>query len=204
MIMIRGTDITLFAPDGTAETVTNVLIGEPADSGREYTLGIPKGDTHDWLDRRTAFFGRQWRTIGIPDEGIEANIPLCWHKKVHVRQLVTTGSVTVYEAENYTRHVFGLAEFCSLRGVKVSAAVMQSEGDVAVHLWSCGVSDGYVPKAGDLIVNGEQGFEFDMTTAQTASASMAVFREQFPEFAAVRSVSAELNGEKYDYTITAG
>lgn len=51
-----------------------------------YQLGIPKGDTHDWQDRRVDFFGQSWRTFGIPTEGIEDLIPLDWNKKVMVER----------------------------------------------------------------------------------------------------------------------
>ena len=197
--MLHGTEITI-----GDETVSDVLIGEPSEGGRAYTLGIPKGDTHYWLDREVRFFGRRWRTVGVPDEGIEENIPLRWHKKVHVRQLVTSGSVTVWNGSDYSRHVFHDADFSDLRGIKVTSAVVKNEGAVTVMLYSCAETDGYIPRYGDLIVNGEQEFEFDTSTPQTASGSMAAFRQTYPKFAVINGVEANLNGEKYDYTITAG
>ncbi len=77
----------------TPVQVNNVLVGEPTAEERTdeftltgkmiaYTLGIPKGDTHEWKDTIVEFFGEKFRTFGIPVMGIEANIPLCWHKKV--------------------------------------------------------------------------------------------------------------------------
>jgi hypothetical protein len=48
----------------------------------QYTLGIPKGDTHNWENQVVEFFGHKFLTYGIPEQGIEANIPLRWHKKV--------------------------------------------------------------------------------------------------------------------------
>lgn len=103
--MIKGMTITLIneIPDGTdpfkhplykeeEEKVENVLVA-PASSddivtsqdlfGKKavYTLGIPKGDTHNWEDRRVKFFGAEWHTFGFPLEGIEENIPLEWNKK---------------------------------------------------------------------------------------------------------------------------
>lgn len=51
-----------------------------------YTLAIPKGDTHNWIDATVRFFGQEWHTLGYPLEGIEANIPLDWNKKVMVEQ----------------------------------------------------------------------------------------------------------------------
>jgi hypothetical protein len=77
--------------------VDNVLIGEPsADdvtaeinlTGKHvaYTLAIPKGDDHDWTDTEVQFFGKKFRTIGAPVQGIEENIPLLWNKKVKVER----------------------------------------------------------------------------------------------------------------------
>ena len=51
-----------------------------------YNLAIPKGDTHDWTDAVVEFFGRRWKTISFPQEGIEVNIPTMWHKKVQVER----------------------------------------------------------------------------------------------------------------------
>lgn len=80
-----------------AENIDNVLVGEPsADdvtttinlTGKKvaYTLAIPKGDTHDWTDKKVSFWGETFRTIGAPTQGIEANIPLSWNKKVKVER----------------------------------------------------------------------------------------------------------------------
>lgn len=74
-------------------TVENVLVGQPEPqqiidelslSGKQiaYTLGIPKGDTHDWEDAIVEFFGHKFKTFGIPAIGIEANVPGPWHKIV--------------------------------------------------------------------------------------------------------------------------
>lgn len=79
------------------EVVENVLVGEPSTedvvnelnlSGKRiaYTLAIPKGDTHVWEDTEVEFFGRKFRTIGLPIEGIEENLPLSWNKKVKVER----------------------------------------------------------------------------------------------------------------------
>lgn len=66
----------------TTEDITNQLnlTGKKA----EYTLAIPKGDMNNWTDKEVRFFGKRWRTIGIPQEGIEEMIPLEWNKKVMV------------------------------------------------------------------------------------------------------------------------
>lgn len=76
-------------------TVQNVLVGEPSTEeitdtmnlyGKEllYTLGIPKIDANDWSDTVVEFFGKKFRTIGSPTQGIDAMIPLEWNKKVRV------------------------------------------------------------------------------------------------------------------------
>lgn len=79
------------------ETVENVLIGQPTteeiDStlslyGKkiDYMLGIPKGDTHNWEDTIVEFWGNRYRTFGMTIQGIEANIPTPWHKKIRVER----------------------------------------------------------------------------------------------------------------------
>lgn len=79
----------------TTVTVANVLIGQPTTDevtssidlyGKktEYMLGIPKGDTHVWTDTVVEFFGKSWQTFGDVIQGIEANVPTPWHKKVRV------------------------------------------------------------------------------------------------------------------------
>ena len=107
---IRGITITLYDKeemgiDGFGKTiyrdiaipVENVLVGEPSTeeitdtlnlTGKHvaYTLAIPKGDTHTWTDRKVEFFGEVFKTIGAPTQGIEANIPLSWNKKVRVER----------------------------------------------------------------------------------------------------------------------
>ena len=108
--MIKGITVTLYnktldSTDGfgdpvyteTAVNVDDVLV-YPASSteilettnlyGKKavYTLAIPKGDTHEWEDKRVSFFGKEWHTFGIPTQGIEENIPLRWNMKVMVER----------------------------------------------------------------------------------------------------------------------
>ena len=108
--MIKCISFTLFSRSATAEddfgrpiytetpeVVDGVLVAPLSDqevletlnlTGRRavYQLGLPKGDNHDWTDKRVRFFGHDWRVIGLPQEGIEANIPLKWHKKIRVER----------------------------------------------------------------------------------------------------------------------
>lgn len=76
-------DNVLVAPVSATENldITN-LYGKKAT----YTLAIPKGDTNDWTDRHVSFFGQDWRVFGLAQEGIEANIPLEWNKKLLVER----------------------------------------------------------------------------------------------------------------------
>lgn len=105
---IKGITVTLWNPTETGvdpfgeptysltpEAVDNIVVSptsaqEILDAiniyGKKavYTLAIPKGDEHDWEDKKVSFFGKDWRVFGIPLEGIEENIPLDWNKKVTV------------------------------------------------------------------------------------------------------------------------
>ena len=73
----------LYAPSSAQEILdaTN-LYGKQAI----YTLAIPKGDTHNWEDCRVTIDGEDYRVFGIPLEGMDANIPLAWNKKVTVER----------------------------------------------------------------------------------------------------------------------
>lgn len=77
-------DNVLVAPIGDTEILEIYnLTGRRA----EYQLGIPKGDTHRWESgSKVSFFGKDWRIIGFPTEGIEKLIPLSWNKKVRVER----------------------------------------------------------------------------------------------------------------------
>lgn len=110
MQMIKGIDINLYVRKQTGidefnrpvyetfpETISNVLVGEPTTedvanemnlSGKRiaYVLAIPKGDIHDFKNAIVEFFGMKFRTIGVPTQGIEENIPLQWNKKVKVER----------------------------------------------------------------------------------------------------------------------
>ncbi len=113
MARLQGTTVILYlevqtgtdpfgAPiyEEEAVEVENVLVGEPSTDditsstelfGKkiEYVLGIPKGDEHDWTNKRVSWtdaYGETHTvmTFGFPITGIEANLPpqIPWHKKV--------------------------------------------------------------------------------------------------------------------------
>lgn len=76
-------DNILISPTSTDDVTSQMnLTGRKA----EYTLAIPKGDTHDWENKEVLFFGKRWKTFGLPLEGIEEMIPLSWNKKVMVER----------------------------------------------------------------------------------------------------------------------
>jgi hypothetical protein len=77
--------------------VPDVLVGSPTtddvtDSLNLYgkriedMLGIPKGDTHDWIDTEVIIWGNRYRTFGYPITGEQANIPLRWGQNVRVER----------------------------------------------------------------------------------------------------------------------
>lgn len=79
----------------TQTTVDNVLVGQPETDditssidmyGKQivYMLGLPKGDTHNWTNTIVEIFGERFQTFGDVIQGIEANVPTPWHKKVRV------------------------------------------------------------------------------------------------------------------------
>ena len=73
----------LVSPTEATDVINQVqLYGKKA----VYTLGIPKGDTHNWEDREVKFFGKTFRTFGPVVEGIESMVPTEWHKKVTVER----------------------------------------------------------------------------------------------------------------------
>jgi len=93
-----GTD-AFGAPVYTEElvSVADVLVGSPTSDdvtntlnlyGKkiEYVLGIPKGDTHDWIDAEVVIWGERFRTIGYPTTGEQENIPLRWGQNVKVER----------------------------------------------------------------------------------------------------------------------
>ena len=77
--------------------IPDVLVGSPSSDevvnalqmyGKKiaFTLGIPKGDTHSWIDTDVVIWGERYRTIGYPTTGEQANIPLRWGQNVQVER----------------------------------------------------------------------------------------------------------------------
>lgn len=87
------------APVYTEELVdiADVLVGQPSSDeitatysayGKHivYNLGIPKGDTHNWVDAEVVIWGDRFKTIGYPVTAEQENIPLRWGKVVKVER----------------------------------------------------------------------------------------------------------------------
>lgn len=97
--MIKGTSVTLHTTTQTGTDPFNAPIYSSADVkvddvivgnvsvteqlenldlyGKKvvYELGIPNGDTHDWLDKEVTFFGRPFKTFSQYKECIVENMP---------------------------------------------------------------------------------------------------------------------------------
>lgn len=93
-----GTD-SFGAPIYTEElkAVDDCLVGQPSVDdisntlalyGKKisYMIGIPKGNTDNWVDAEVVINGERFRTIGYPETGIQANIPLRWGQNVKVER----------------------------------------------------------------------------------------------------------------------
>ena len=76
-------------------TVSNVLVVKPSSqelaeqldlTGKrvQYTLCIPKGDTHEWENKKVEFYGKLFKTIGAETQYIEHLTPLAWNKQIMV------------------------------------------------------------------------------------------------------------------------
>ena len=76
-------DNVLVSPTSSEDMVTEMnLYGKHS----VYTLAIPKGDTHDWKNKKVEFFGQTFRTFDDPVKGIDHLIPLGWNTKVKVER----------------------------------------------------------------------------------------------------------------------
>lgn len=93
-----GTD-PFGAPIEREETIDipGCLVGQPSSDeiaqtlemyGKQiaYVVGVPKGDTHSWVDTDVIIWGERFRTIGYPTTGIQGNIPLKWGQNVKVER----------------------------------------------------------------------------------------------------------------------
>ena len=62
------------------------IVGDNQPEGKqaEYELCIPKKNTNVWENRVVEFYGKKWRTFGIPLQWQESMVPGIWNRKVKV------------------------------------------------------------------------------------------------------------------------
>lgn len=108
--MIKGETIILFEKTQTGvdsfnkpiyeETeveIENVIIGSPSFdaslsqynlTGKKiaFILGIPKGDTHNWVDVKVKIRNEIYKSYGYPLTQTEGNVPGKWNTQVKVEK----------------------------------------------------------------------------------------------------------------------
>jgi hypothetical protein len=104
--------------------------------------------------------------------------------------MLTNADVTIYEKDSCTAHLISDVYLNDSRGRTVSKNGIQISDSVILYIYS----DEYIPKAGDMFVNGLTDFEFDCTDEKSISESMKLFRTAFPDFAVVKSVNNAMYG----------
>lgn len=201
MQMIKGITVKLHI-DSKIEVVENVLVGEPNISDcavgnskiMTYTLAIPKGDLHDWTNKKVEFFSRKFCTVGKEIQGIEENIPLCWHKKISVEEMLANGNCTFFDGRDFTRHIYSEVLFSDSRNFVRDRTGEVKNGSLDIQVYGVNNSDfTWFPKAGDYIIPEICSFEFDTSDERKISESMTIFREKYNNFAVVNSVERREN-----------
>ena len=201
MQMIKGIPVKLHI-NGNIEVIENVLVGEPALSDSAignskimtYTLAVPKGDLHDWTNKKVEFFGKKFRTVGKEIQGIEANIPLCWHKKISLEELLVNGSCTFFDSRDFTRHIYSDVLLFDNRNFARDKTGEVKNSSLDIQVYAVNNSDfTWFPKGGDYVVPEICDFEFDTSDEQKVSESMADFRRKYNNFAVVNSVERREN-----------
>lgn len=113
--------------------------------------------------------------------------------------MLVNSDLTFYESGSYTRHVVRDAYYFDSRSRTAAKNGLQVQDSVIIYLYNTE----YVPKAGDIVVNGIIGFEFDNSIAAAVSESMKLFRLSHPDFAVVKTVSNARYGGLEHIEITA-
>lgn len=99
--------------------------------------------------------------------------------------MLKNADVTFYSFTDYSRHTVSGVYWFDARGKTYRKNGIEISDSIVVYLYD----DGYIPKAGDVLVKGTSDFAFVTTSDATISASMSSFRAQHPDFAVVKSVS---------------
>ena len=99
--------------------------------------------------------------------------------------MLANADVTFYSFTDYVKHTAHRAYFTDNRGRTVKKNGIETTDSVTVYLYT----DEYVPKPGDIVVNGICPFTFDNSSQQTISDDMKRFRASYPDSAVVKSVA---------------
>lgn len=99
--------------------------------------------------------------------------------------MLTNGDCTIFEKESGIRHCIQNVYWHDCRGMTVHKGGIQISDSITVYLYT----DAYLPKAGDLLVQGNADFSFDASSEKAFSESMRKFRTAFPAYATVKTVS---------------
>ena len=100
-------------------------------------------------------------------------------------EMLSNADVTFFSAKTFERHTANKAYFTDNRGQTLKKNGIEISDAISVYLYT----DEYIPKAGDIVVRGIVNFSFDTSTKESVSGSMKLFRQQYPDFAVVKSVS---------------
>lgn len=52
-----------------------------------YVLALPKGNADNFTNNEVEWLGHRFKVVGTPIEGVEANVPTRWHRKVYLEEL---------------------------------------------------------------------------------------------------------------------
>ena len=119
MGLIKGITIKLVEADGTEADISNAL---PIPSNvtqdqqaewnlggirPDYTIAIPKGDSHNWLGARATFFDESWEVIAQSGVTIDHLTPLSWNRRAYVIREMTD-RITLKTLRGRTRSESGL------------------------------------------------------------------------------------------------
>lgn len=99
--------------------------------------------------------------------------------------MLVNADITLFEKENYTPHFIENVYFSDSRGQTVAKNGVQISDSVVIYIYS----DGYFPKSGDIVVKNRCDFSFDDSSQKSLSESMKRFREEYPDFAVVKTVN---------------
>lgn len=99
--------------------------------------------------------------------------------------MLVNADITLFEKENYTRHFIENVYFNDGKGQTITKNGVQISDNIVVYIYS----DVYLPKSGDIIVKNKCDFLFDSSSQKNISESMKTFREEYPDFAVVKTVN---------------